>query len=663
MKRGLLLLLVAAPALGAFEDLGHGARAPGLGGAFTALADDLYAVQYNAAGLAQLERPQASASYSRLHLGLSDGSDLNLSQLGYAQPLRRGRLGVLGGAWQRFSAAGLYEQSTLQLAYGKDLYAPVSGSRLMLGGSLKYLSHGFHRGPEASNAMRDLAATGQPDPVLSGDAGKGALDADVGVIYRLPRRFQLGFSGQQLLRPDVGFAQADRLPMRYRLGAAYRSLWLALVGELRLGSGPSGERDLVVAAERFFPTLDLGQFGLRASLGFGSAEWRQATLGASYRVNKVQLDYAFLMPFGSLRSTAGTHRMGMTFHFGAPTEEEKLSREMIEQSRRIRRADAEGFGYEYTDTLRPHDLSDARLESVRREVLRGRYRVAHNALQQVVAEMPPDASLSRLANRLGIVAYYYNSLETPQEAWERSLSSGIRTFMEGRDHESLLHVAYAATLKPFDPRLKNLLAKLEEGLGMKAEHLPVDHPRDLLQEFLHRAELAHSRRQFDQAVSWLQEALLLDARNATAYARMGSAEFMANDYPAAIRAWEKALSLEEDAKEQASLRHYLEVALARQEGRKPPPLPEELAPRAAPTLPPAAPPAAAPASPPAEPRIGGDPRDVLALYQKGAEHYARREYIQAKSMFLRILQIDPDNEQAKKALERLERTMSQEGGR
>jgi len=51
----------------------------------------------------------------------------------------------------------------------------------------------------------------------------------------------------------------------------------------------------------------------------------------------------------------------------------------------------------------------------------------------------------------------------------------------------------------------------------------------------------------------------------------------------------------------------------------------------------------------------GDPRDVEKLYQKGVEYYARGEFLQATSMFLRILQIDPENDQARKALERIDR--------
>ena len=55
-----------------FEDTNTGARAAAMGGAFTAIADDVYAVYYNPAGLYQLGRKEFSASYGLLNAGLKD---------------------------------------------------------------------------------------------------------------------------------------------------------------------------------------------------------------------------------------------------------------------------------------------------------------------------------------------------------------------------------------------------------------------------------------------------------------------------------------------------------------------------------------------------------------------------------------------------------------
>jgi hypothetical protein len=70
-----------------FDDLGMGARAQGMGNAFTGLADDSRAIYYNPAGLAWQTRSQVSADYSRLLMGLDDSSSLSLGFLSYVHPL------------------------------------------------------------------------------------------------------------------------------------------------------------------------------------------------------------------------------------------------------------------------------------------------------------------------------------------------------------------------------------------------------------------------------------------------------------------------------------------------------------------------------------------------------------------------------------------------
>lgn len=64
-KVGLVLAVLALMALPAFAQdmniMGAGARAHGMGGAFIAIADDATAISWNPAGIAQLDRPEASA--------------------------------------------------------------------------------------------------------------------------------------------------------------------------------------------------------------------------------------------------------------------------------------------------------------------------------------------------------------------------------------------------------------------------------------------------------------------------------------------------------------------------------------------------------------------------------------------------------------------------
>ena len=114
----------------------------------------------------------------------------------------------------------------------------------------------------------------------------------------------------------------------------------------------------------------------------------------------------------------------------------------------------------------------------------------------------------------------------------------------------------------------------------------------------------------------LKDVLTLEPESVTAIERMGSLRYEAGRFLEANQIWEAALKLETREKEVESLRGYMKLAAE---------------------------------------RAGGDPRDVQALYQKGVEHYARGEYLQASGKFRRILLIDPENEQARKALEKIDR--------
>lgn len=649
-----LLAALAAPARAAFTDLGAGARAPGMGNAFTAVADDLYAIYYNPAGLAQLDRPQFSAAYARLYMGLSDGSDLGLSHVTYASPLRSGRWGVLGGGFQRFALDSIYSEQSLYLSWGRRVLQRESGSRLLLGLNFKYLSRSFSQLPEAFNACNDGGCSGLgADPVLSGATSKSTMDADFGLLYRFPRRFQLGLAVQHLMEPDVGFAGSDKLGRNIRFGVGYKSLWMNLTGELRMDASPTGsaDRDLIVGAERYFPTLDYGQFGVRGSMGLGSRDFRQFTMGMSYRINKIQTDYAFLLPIGGgVKGTAGTHRLAMTFHFGAPTQEEELTQDLLLQAQRMREGKEPGYGYEFADHMKPRDLSDPALTDVRLLVDRGEFRKAQRRLMDIAKTLPPDVGLNRLGNRLALTAYYYSDIVEPQTKWEILTSSAIRSFLWTRDRQAVLLGSYALSINPNNAKLDNYLKQVEEGVGIKGERLPPGHPRSFLQELLHRVEAAHNRGEYEKVLTLLGDILLLEPENVTAISRVGSTYFILERYQEALDTWERAYPMEKDARERRALVQYM--GQAREKLGLGPVKVEELPTEVRPAAPS---PEAAPPPRTQAPRPAGDPRDVQRLYQKGVEHYARGEYLQATAMFMRILQIDPNNAAAKKALERLRR--------
>ncbi|MBI3298920.1 MAG: hypothetical protein HYZ75_12190 [Elusimicrobia bacterium] len=657
----LLLLLAVLPARAAFDDLGAGARAPGMGNAFTALADDVQAIHYNPAGLAQLERPQASAGYARFYMGLSDGSDLGLSQFAYAHPLRSGRWGTGGLQLQRFALDDIYSEQTIGISWGK-LVRSRESRKILMGFSFKQLSRGFKPPAEAANAKDNLGAvTGTPDPLLSGTNQKSAFDLDMGVLARLGGRTQLGLVVKHFMQPDVSFGGGDKLPMDIRLGAAYKALWMNLTGELRSVKGPSGsaDRDILVGVERFFPSLTGGNFGVRGGLGIGSREFRQVSAGLSYRINKIGIDYAFLMPMGTISETMGTHRFSFNFHFGAPSPEDEISGALLEDVRRAREGKDPEYGKDYSDALRPRDLTDPSLARVKALVEVGRYREARGTLLELAKNLPADPALNRLANRLGLVVYYYSEQPSKPEKAMENLAKMISSFLYARDREAVLFGSYALSMVPNDAKLDNFLKKVEEGVGIPAERLPSGHPRTFMAELLQRVEAAHNRGDSDRSLALLEDIATLDPANVRMLERLGSTYYITGRYNEALDAWNKALPQEKDAGERRALEEYMAKARA--------------ALGQAPTQLPGGPAAAAPApvravapidraaqaldaSPDqiAAPRKV-DPREVERLYQKGVEHYARGEQLQATAAFMRVLQLDPENVPARRALERLKK--------
>ncbi|MEK7388947.1 MAG: hypothetical protein AAB036_04550 [Elusimicrobiota bacterium] len=672
-----LAMLAPQSTRAAFDDLGVGARAPGMGDAFIALADDAYAPYYNPAGLAQIDRSQLSVAYSRLYVGLGDGSDIGSSQMYWALPISRGRKNrTFGFGLNRLSLSGAYVEQTLTGAYGFKLWERESGSQLLTGLAAKYLTRSFSAPSEAENACAGLSCNQGVDPVLSGAKSASAIDADLGFLYRFPKHLQIGLAVQHVMAPNVAFSGSDKLERGINLGVAYKSLWMSLMGEVRTkktAAGGSG-RDYVVAAERYYPTLDYGQFGLRGSVGIGSDDWRQLTIGASYRINKIQTDYAYLLPFGAVKGNSGTHRISLTFHFGAPTGEQEISRELLEQAKRLREHGPE-YGYEYSEELKPQDLSDPRLANVRNLIEQRKYRLAQQAMSEFAQNQVLSPPLLRLSNRLTLAAYFFAELPEPKDKYETNIVAALRSFLYGEDRLSMLQASYALSMKPEDSRTSHFVDDLEKAVGIKPDRLPPDHPRSFIDELLYRVEFSHTRGDYGRVETQLKDVLVLEPENATALERLGSLRYLNKRYLEANQAWEAALKIETREREILSLKEYLKRSNDILSGKMLPgnvsPLepeatetkeieaketsspaaksPARATPKVEPETRQPAPRAAAP-----QPRaLSGDARDVQAIYQKGVEHYARGEYLQASAMFLQILQIDPNNEPARKALERI----------
>lgn len=270
----------------AFLKVGVGARAVGMGEAFTAAADDAFALYWNPAGIADI-----------------DGVDLGLMHAEWFQDVR---LEYIGAVWGRtsdafglsfsFNTTGEIERrdrpsaeplgtfDAHDLAWGFS-YARRLGERWRAGGSFKALYEKIHL-----------------------DDGWGwAVDA--GVLYDTPIEGLTAGGGLRNLGPEMTLRdESFKLPMVVSLGLGYRPDRLQLEsGGLLLGADLSKPVDnslrIHLGGEWHFQDM----VALRSGYGIGYDE-RGLAAGLGLRQGRWTVDYAWV-PYSS--DLGDTHRISL----------------------------------------------------------------------------------------------------------------------------------------------------------------------------------------------------------------------------------------------------------------------------------------------------------------------------------------------------------------
>jgi hypothetical protein len=304
-----LSALSCGSARASFEEYPTGARASGLGNAFTAVADDAYSTYYNPAGLVQVHRPEFTAYYAKLYSGLSDGSSIGRSFVAYAHPTEKH--GTFAFSYLSLSLSGLYTESSYGVSYAHSL-----GERWNLGGTLKLLRLGYGSDTYTQNAVNDVGGpTGSPDPLFAQNGtGKSSESFDLGAQYRLSRIYDVGFAILNVNSPNMALSSSDSDPVSavYKVGIARRTKTSTIDVELSERKFTTEEYRLNMGAERW-----LGKnFGIRGGLGFGSDSYQITSLGFTYRIESLEFAYALIYPLEGVSGTFGTNQLSMTFRFG-----------------------------------------------------------------------------------------------------------------------------------------------------------------------------------------------------------------------------------------------------------------------------------------------------------------------------------------------------------
>lgn len=309
----LLLTLLAVPSFAAFDDLGTGARATGLGGAYTALGDETLSLFYNPAGLARLQQAEVATEYSRLYTGLSDNSKLGQYVLGGSIPLGPGSLSA---GWKQLNLTDLYQERTVSVGYGRWF-----GPRIAFGAALKQLHHSY---TAPTTTVDDNGNIVQGTPSLFRDEGtaKAALSGDAGLLYRLGRYQWLGFSVRNVNQPNVALDSndTDRVRRAWNFGWAFQNTRrLSIAAEVEsqeCDCGPD-DRSLTGALEKGWELQRNSTVFVRGAYTMGTRDLRQVSSGFGIRSGGLELHYAFV--FGitgvAIGNTMGSHRFSASYRF------------------------------------------------------------------------------------------------------------------------------------------------------------------------------------------------------------------------------------------------------------------------------------------------------------------------------------------------------------
>ena len=309
-----LLILCAAGAAAAFNDIGVGARPLGMGGAFVALADDANAANYNVAGLGYIDAAQLSMTTAQRFRGL-----INYNHIGGVLPLGSvGSFGASIGILREDSE--IYKEQTITVSYGQTFL-----QKFALGLNLKSFSTRFDESHESvsthlKNNSQFFASTSATD-----------FSFDLGMMASPVTGLTLGLSAENLLPANVSVSEAgqDLVPRNIRVGLAYRLATIAATTKqeslrevLKSGLGlfevtlRDGDRQIHAGAELWLNKM----IGVRAgySLRSGVNSATGIALGGSLKLPvaalQLQLDYAFQIVTGVLVDNT-TQRFSLNFMF------------------------------------------------------------------------------------------------------------------------------------------------------------------------------------------------------------------------------------------------------------------------------------------------------------------------------------------------------------
>lgn len=251
---------------GAFLRLGVGARPMGMGKAYTALANDIYASYWNPAGLAHLKLTEVGSTYGLMSLGRK------FAFLGFGVPIAETFAVGLSGVHlrvediERRDSQGNLLGSFADAEYAFSFSASVKViEQVSVGGNIKFLYH----------TLADSRAQG--------------FGYDFGVLITPLEYLSFGLVVQDIgssLKWNTESNRNDKVPTILRSGVALKlaNEQIIVVSEIvSTGIEDSFESTKLHGGVEFWPLEFIGTRG-----GYDGNDW---TAGLSFKFSQIRVDY------------------------------------------------------------------------------------------------------------------------------------------------------------------------------------------------------------------------------------------------------------------------------------------------------------------------------------------------------------------------------------
>jgi len=269
---------------------GVGARPLGMGGAFTAIADNADAPYWNPAGLAYIHDQEINTMQTRL------STDADHYYISYVKPLGKGTLGV---SWIQVGVGAITQTSATVDAWNEvqnlNVFSYFSNAFLF--------SYGLPLNPNISVGMTAKYLTSDMFQIQGGQAYGYSLTP--AVLIELRNKLRIGLKIDEIINEQSwGTGTIEKVPAKARLGVAYtepRGLLAGSTFALDLGQTMDSTYSTEISAG-----YEWAKDGLALRAGYSDAN---LSAGVGFRSGVAQIDYAYVQQASLSRDNV--HRISL----------------------------------------------------------------------------------------------------------------------------------------------------------------------------------------------------------------------------------------------------------------------------------------------------------------------------------------------------------------